>query len=116
MIYLVAILIVLQFVYGQSITALATLSGAAVMVLGFSAQSTLGEMFARIAISISRPFKVGDWIKIGDKDEGQVIDQTWRHVQIRTRDRCTLNVPNRTIAERVDQEFLLNARTRYQDR
>lgn len=99
MVYLVAVLIVLQFVYGQSITALATLSGAAAVILGFSAQSTLGEMFAGIAISISRPFKVGDWIRIGEKDEGKVIDQTWRHVQIRMWDGCIVNVPNRVIAE-----------------
>ncbi|MBZ9654304.1 mechanosensitive ion channel family protein [Phyllobacterium lublinensis] len=99
MIYLIAVLIVLQFVYGQSITALATLSGAAAVILGFSAQSTLGEMFAGIAISVSRPFKVGDWIKIGETHEGKVVDQTWRHVQIRMWDGCTLNVPNRVIAE-----------------
>ncbi|CAN7448974.1 mechanosensitive ion channel family protein [Phyllobacterium sp. LjRoot231] len=105
MIYLVAVLVILQFVYGQSITALATLSGAAAVVLGFSAQSTLGEMFAGIAISISKPFKVGDWIKVGDRDEGQVIDQTWRHVQIRTRDRCVLNIPNRAIADAPIKNF-----------
>jgi small-conductance mechanosensitive channel len=104
-IYLVAVLVVLQFVYGQSITALATLSGAAAVVLGFSAQTTLGEMFSGIAISISKPFKVGDWIKVGGSDEGQVIDQTWRHVQIQTRDRCILNIPNRAIAEASIKNF-----------
>ena len=96
-IYLLAVLIILQFVYGQSITALATLSGAAAVVLGFSAQSTLGEMFAGLAISISRPFKVGDWIYVDGLDEGKVIDQTWRHVQIRTRDHCVLNIANSVI-------------------
>jgi small-conductance mechanosensitive channel len=104
-IHLVAVLVILQFVYGQSITALATLSGAAAVVLGFSAQTTLGEMFSGIAISISKPFKVGDWIKVGDSDEGQVIDQTWRHVQIQTRDRCILNIPNRAIAEASIKNF-----------
>ena len=96
-IYLLAILIILQFVYGQSITALATLSGAAAVVLGFSAQSTLGEMFAGLALSISRPFKVGDWIYVDGLDEGKVIDQTWRHVQIRTRNHCVLNIANSVI-------------------
>lgn len=96
-IYLIAILIILQFVYSQSITAIATLSGAAAVVLGFSAQSTLGEMFSGLALSISRPFKVGDWISIDGLDEGKVIDQTWRHVQIRTRDHSILNVANSLI-------------------
>ena len=99
-IYLFAILIILQFVFGQSITAIATLSGAAAVVLGFSAQSTLGEMFAGVALSISRPFKVGDWIYVDGLDEGKVIDQTWRHVQIRTRDHSILNVANSLISEK----------------
>jgi len=97
-VYLFAILIILQFVYHQSITAIATLSGAAAVVLGFSAQSTLGEMFAGVALSISRPFKVGDWIYVDGLDEGKVIDQTWRHVQIRTRDYSILNVANSLIS------------------
>ena len=98
LIYLAALLIILQFVYGQSITALATLSGAAALVLGMSAQSTLGEMFAGLAISISHPFKVGDWVQVGSLEEGQVIDQTWRHVVIRTRNHSVININNSVIA------------------
>ena len=105
LIYAVTILVILQFVYGQSITALVTLSGAAAVVLGLSAQTTLGEMFAGIAIAISRPFRIGDWIKVGDLEEGQVIDQTWRLVRIRTRERTILNVTNRLIADRPIKNF-----------
>lgn len=98
LIYLAALLVILQFVYGQSVTALATLSGAAALVLGMSAQSTLGEMFAGLAISISHPFKVGDWVQVGSLEEGQVIDQTWRHVVIRTRNYSVININNSVIA------------------
>lgn len=98
LIYLAALLVVLQFVYGQSVTALATLSGAAALILGMSAQSTLGEMFAGLAISISHPFKVGDWVQVGSLEEGQVIDQTWRHVVIRTRNYSVININNSVIA------------------
>lgn len=98
LIYLAALLVILQFVYGQSVTALATLSGAAALVLGMSAQSTLGEMFAGLAISISRPFKVGDWVQVGSLEEGQVIDQTWRHVVIMTRNYSVININNSVIA------------------
>ncbi len=98
LIYLAALLVILQFVYDQSITALATLSGAAALILGMSAQSTLGEMFAGIAISISHPFKVGDWVQVGSLEEGQVIDQTWRHVVIRTRNYSVININNSVIA------------------
>ena len=103
--YLVAILSILQFVYGQTITALATLSGAFAVVLGLSAQTTLGEMFAGIAIAMSHPFHIGDWVKIGDLEEGEVVDQTWRTVRIRTRDKTIMNITNRVVAERPVKNF-----------
>lgn len=105
LIYLFAGLFIIQFVYGQSITALAALSGAFAIVLGLSAQTTLGEMFAGIAIALSRPFRIGDWVKIGQLDEGRVIDATWRLVRIETRDRNIINVPNRLAADAPIQNF-----------
>lgn len=105
LIYLFAALLIIQFVYGQSITALATLSGAFAIVLGLSVQSTLGEMFAGIAIALSRPFRIGDWIKVGKLDEGRVIDATWRMVRIETRDRNIINVPNRMAADSTIENF-----------
>ena len=105
LIYIVVILVVLQFIYDKSITALATLSGAFALILGLSAQTTLGEMFAGIAIALSRPFTVGDWIKIGSLDEGRVIDMTWRLVRIQTRQRAVINVPNRVAADSPIRNF-----------
>jgi small-conductance mechanosensitive channel len=103
--YLTVSLAILQFVYSQPITALATLSGAFALVLGLSAQSTLGEMFAGIAIALSRPVHIGDWVKIGNNDEGRVTEMSWRMVRVRTRDGIMLNVPNRAAADQVIQNF-----------
>ena len=105
LIYLFAVLFVIQFVYDKSITALAALSGAFALIVGLSAQTTLGEMFAGIAIALSRPFQIGDWVKIGNLDEGKVLNMTWRMVQIETRDRDVLNVPNRTVADQSIRNF-----------
>lgn len=82
-----------------------TLSVAFAVVLGLSAQTTLGEMFAGIATAISRPFHIDDWVKIGDLEEGEVIDQTWRSVRIRTRDKTILNVTNCIVADRPVKNF-----------
>jgi small-conductance mechanosensitive channel len=105
LIYLTVTLVILQFVYDKSITALATLSGAFALILGLSAQTTLGEMFAGIAIALSRPFSVGDWVKVGQLDEGRVIDMTWRLVRIQTRQRNVINVPNRVVADAPIRNF-----------
>lgn len=104
-VYLVAFLTIVQFVFGQSVTALATVSGAFAIILGLSAQSTLGEMFSGIAIALSRPLRLGDWVKVGELDEGRVIDMTWWLVRIETRDRNTINVPNRVVAESPIRNF-----------
>lgn len=105
LLYLVVTLLVLQFVFEKSITALATLSGAFALILGLSAQTTLGEMFAGIALALSRPFAVGDWIKVSNLPDGRVIDMTWRMVRIETRDRNVINVPNRVMADATIQNF-----------
>jgi small-conductance mechanosensitive channel len=105
LVYLFALLTILQFVFDKSITALAALSGAFALVIGLSAQSTLGEMFAGIAIALSRPLRIGDWVKIGHLDEGKVIDMTWRMVRIETKDRVMLNVPNHAVADQSVKNF-----------
>lgn len=105
LVYLVGGLTILQFVYDQSITALATLSGAFAIVLGLSAQSTLGEMFAGIAIALSRPFRIGDWVKVGHFDEGRVVDMTWRLVRLEMRDRSIVNLTNRMCADSPIKNF-----------
>ena len=104
-IYLLTALVILQFVYHEPITALVTLSGAFALILGLSAQSTLGEMFSGIAIALSRPFRIGDWVRIGTLDEGRVVEMTWRMVRIETRDKIILNVPNRSVADQTVQNF-----------
>jgi small-conductance mechanosensitive channel len=104
-IYLFAFVIILQFVFHESVTAIATLSGAAALILGMSAQATLGEMFAGLAISISKPFKLGDWIKVGELEEGQVVNHTWRHAVVRLRDNTVINVNNSVIAAHPIRNF-----------
>jgi small-conductance mechanosensitive channel len=104
-IYLFTFLIILQFVFNKPVTALAALSGALAVILGLSAQATLGEIFAGIALALSRPFRIGDWVKIGNLEEGRVIDMTWRMVRVETRDRIVLNIPNRSAADNTVHNF-----------
>jgi small-conductance mechanosensitive channel len=104
-IYLVAFLTIVQFVFGQSITALATLSGAFAVILGLSAQTTLGEMFAGIAIALSRPLRIGDWVKIGTLEEGRIVEMTWRLVRLETRDKNTIHITNRIVADSPIRNF-----------
>jgi small-conductance mechanosensitive channel len=104
-IYLFAALIILQFVFDKSITALAALSGALAVILGLSAQATLGEIFAGIALALSRPFRIGDWVKIGNHEEGRVTGMNWRMVMVETQDLIVLCIPNRFAADQTVHNF-----------
>ena len=50
---------------------LLTTSAVGAVVVGFALQDTLGNLFAGLAIQIEKPFRVGQWVAIGDR-EGQV--------------------------------------------
>ena len=64
---------------------LLTTSAVGAVVVGFALQDTLGNLFAGLAIQIEKPFRVGQWMQIGDR-EGQVQEITWRATKLRTKD------------------------------
>ena len=72
---------------------LLTTSAVGAVVVGFALQDTLGNLFAGLAIQIEKPFRVGHWIAIGDR-EGQVQEITWRATKLRTKAGQFLIVPN----------------------
>jgi small-conductance mechanosensitive channel/CRP-like cAMP-binding protein len=98
-VYLIALLIVLSVVYhaeGQLKTLLAG-SGIAAIVLGFATQDLFGGIIAGIALQISRPYKLGDWLNIQDRF-AEVMEINWRSTRLRTNDGIYLDIPNYSIA------------------
>lgn len=73
-------------------------SAVGAVVVGFALQDTLGNLFAGLAIQIEKPFRVGHWIRVGER-EGQVQEVTWRATKLRTRDGEFLIVPNSLMAK-----------------
>ncbi|MCR5155741.1 MAG: mechanosensitive ion channel family protein [Butyrivibrio sp.] len=69
-------------------------SGIAAVVMGLAAQSTLANVFAGIALSASRPFDIGDRIKIDSYDPGYVENITLRHTVIKTYQNEIIYIPN----------------------
>ena len=45
---------------------LLTTSAVGAVVVGFALQDTLGNLFAGLAIQIEKPFRVGQWIRVGE--------------------------------------------------
>lgn len=77
---------------------LLTTSAVGAVVVGFALQDTLGNLFAGLAIQIDKPFRVGQWIALGDR-EGQVQEVTWRATKVRTKNGQLLIIPNSVIAK-----------------
>ncbi len=71
-------------------------SGIVAVVFGLAAQSTLSNVFSGIALSASRsrPFDLGDRIKIDSYDPGYVENITLRHTVVKTYQNEIIYVPN----------------------
>ena len=98
LLFLIASLIVLRGVYhaeGQLATLLAG-SGIIAIIIGLATQDLLGGIIAGLALQISKPYKVGDWLKIEDQF-AEVMEINWRSTRLRTNDAIYLDVPNYSI-------------------
>jgi len=97
-IYLTAGMIILRFVFNQPITAVAATSGVVALVMGYSAQSTLKEIFAGISLNLDDPFQKGDLIEF-DGEWGYIKDMNWRSVTCQDMDQNIVVLPNSKVAE-----------------
>lgn len=99
LIYLFASFGVIAFVFHQELTGLLATSGLLAMIIGLAIQINISNIFSGLVINIERPFRIGDWVKIGDYVEGRVVDITWRTTRIVARDGTILGLPNSISAE-----------------
>ena len=94
------LVLVATFVFDDK---LLTTSAVGAVVVGFALQDTLGNAFAGLAIQSEKPFRIGNWIKVGDF-EGRVAEVTWRATKLRTKTGNFIIVPNNLVS----QQSILN--------
>src|SRR5438132_2515259 len=99
-IFVVALLFVLSFAYHaeRGLTSVVVTSGAAAVILGLAGQNLLGGIIAGMSLQINRPYKVTDWLKVGDT-YGEVMEINWRSTRLRTNDGIYLDIPNNEIVK-----------------
>src|SRR5213076_3304293 len=68
-------------------------SGVIAIILGFAGQNLFGGIIAGMSIQINRPYRVGDWLKIGDT-YAEVREINWRSTRLCTNDTIYLDIPN----------------------
>src|SRR5205085_3189062 len=100
LIFLVALLLVLSVGYHaeSQLKGLLAGSGIAVIILGIAGQNLFGGIIAGMSLQINRPYKVGDWLKVGDT-YGEVREINWRSTRLCTNDAIYLDIPNNEIVK-----------------
>lgn len=78
---------------GYNISGFITGLGVGGIVITLAAQDTAKSIIGGISLLIDKPFKVGDFIKVGEF-EGTVEDMKFRSTSIRTLDNSVLHIPN----------------------
>lgn len=63
------------------------------IVLGLAAQQTLGSLIAGFVLMFARPFEIGDWVRIGER-EGVVTEISIVNTRIQTFDGEYVEIPN----------------------
>lgn len=89
---------------GYSVTSILGGLGIGGLAIALAAQDTLSNLFGSIIVFTDKPFKVGDWIMIGNV-EGYVERVGFRSTRIRTFARTLVTLPNKVIANSHIENF-----------
>lgn len=95
-VYAVGLIAVLGF-WNIDVRGLLISAGFLGIVVGMAARQTLGSLLAGFVLMFSRPFEIGDWIEIQDK-EGIVTEITIFTTRIQTFDGKYVMMPNDIVA------------------
>ena len=83
---------------GYNLGGLVTGLGISSVVIAFAAQDLAKNIFGGLAILIDKPFKIGDWVEIGEFS-GTVTDISFRSTKLKAIDNTCITMQNSTIAE-----------------
>lgn len=78
---------------GVDLASLVTTSAIITAVIGFSMQQSLGNVLGGVMLQLDRSIKPGYWVRVDDVT-GRIVEITWGHTAIETRNGETVVVPN----------------------
>jgi small-conductance mechanosensitive channel/CRP-like cAMP-binding protein len=98
LVFLIVLLIVLSVGYHaeRELKGLLAGSGVVAIIIGLAGQNLLGGIIAGMSLQINRPYKVGDWLQVGERF-AEVMEINWRSTRLRTNDNIYLDIPNNEI-------------------
>lgn len=99
-IYIIALLIILDHFQVETTPFLATL-GLGGLALGLALQNTLTNFFAGLHLVSDKPINIGDFIELNTEVSGHVLDIGWRSTRLRTLGNSIIIVPNVVLADSI---------------
>lgn len=103
-VYALAILGILSFVIEMTVASLAATSGVFALLFAIASKVDLSNIIAGLGISLSKPFHLGDWVKIKGV-EGQVVEMTPRTLKLLTFNLSTVSIPNTTVSNSTIENY-----------
>lgn len=94
---------VLTILASMNVNITAMLSGLGIggVAIALAAQDSVGNFIGTISIFTDRPFKVGDWIQVGNKVDGDVEQIGFRSTKVRTWPKTLMSIPNKVLATEI---------------
>lgn len=83
---------------GYSVSGVLAGLGIGGAALAFASKDTIANLYGSIALALDRPFKVGDWIQVGDTVDGDVESIGLRSTRVRTWPKTQISIPNAVLA------------------
>ncbi len=102
--FAVAVILIIPMVFNITLKNFVFVLGTVGVALGFAIKDWATSAVAGIVAVFERPYRSGDWIRIGD-DYGEVIDIHTRSVKLRTADDDVVTIPH----SRIWTENIVNA-------
>lgn len=91
---------ILKWGYRLELTGLLATSGIAAVILGFAMQDLLANVIAGFSIHMTRAYKVGDWLLLGEKgNRAEVTEINWRSTRLVDNDQVSFELPNSDIVK-----------------
>ncbi|MFM0208546.1 mechanosensitive ion channel family protein [Paraburkholderia sediminicola] len=87
----------IAFVLQLPVRGLLATSGALAVVLGLAIQSTLNDVFSGVVLNATEPFRIGDWVTVGEV-EGKVVESNWRATSLLNGQGNIVVIPNSVAA------------------
>lgn len=94
---ILGILMIIQNL-GYSVSSLIAGLGIGGLAVALAAQETLANFFGSLVMLTDRPFKLGDWVQIGDID-GEVEELGFRSTRVRTWSKSVVTIPNKVLVD-----------------